>query len=85
MPGPGQYEQTNKDNGPTFTFKGKPDNRERSKTPGPGNYNPDHFVTRDKVPNTLISKSSKNGLVSREEMEKPGPGNYEQKSGFGDG
>ena len=86
MPGPGNYHEGNTfgKGAPSFTIRGKPDDRTRVESPGPGHYSPDHSPVKDKtITYKMDSRSTRTDLVSKQAREAPGPGNYEKHDEFG--
>jgi hypothetical protein len=86
LPGPGNYER-NDEFGKiaiTFLIRGKSNERKGNDNPGPGNYNIDLSIIKDKVPAYKMSNSpGRSELVSKEQSFLPGPGNYEEHDEFG--
>jgi len=88
VPGPGSYETTKGlgANAPKYTLRPKTANLEdKTKTPGPGQYDNDRVgQVRPKSPTWRIGTSKKDDAY-RELQRRgvPGPGMYESKSQFG--
>ncbi len=78
VPGPGQYEHPNKvgKEGPKYSV-GKELRKEsqRPQTPGPGHYNNESLVNKNKAPIYSISEiRPKTAILT--ESKTPGPGSY---------
>ena len=77
LPGPGQYHQEAKKEGPGFTMraKNKPEDR-KATLPGPGEYSP--RSTDRKITGSLIVPGKFQTLEHGPKFEEvPGPGSYE--------
>lgn len=55
-------------------------NKDRLLSPGPGAYDANTFVNKDKTPATSFGKTRRSEIVSKEDRSKLGPGNYELNS-----
>lgn len=54
--------------------------RQEIGSPGPGNYEANYSVIKDRMPVYDFGKSpNKKSFISKEVIEKPGPGNYDYK------
>ena len=62
---------------------GKFNDNNDNKVPGPGEYDLNHAILKDKIVSYKISKSQRDGLVSSEAQSRPGPGSYENHDNFG--
>jgi hypothetical protein len=49
MLGPGAYEEQKKKAGPSFTMRGRSNLKAKDNNPGPGMYNPDPNIIKDKI------------------------------------
>lgn len=65
-------------------MNGKPDNRIRDLSPGPGIYEPSTTQTKEKVKTFKIGESKRTEIVSKEVSQQIGPGHYDSPSKFGD-
>lgn len=54
--------------------------KDRVNSPGPGAYDANETVVKDKIPNYGFGNTERKDLVNNEEKLKPGPGNYNLKS-----
>ena len=52
-------------------------NKDRLLSPGPGAYDANHFVHKDRTPAAGFSKTGRNSIIGKEDLSKLGPGNYE--------
>lgn len=88
-PGPGNYPQDDRVIGkgaPSFTFGQKGNREERTLSPGPGAYEPDHNAGKDSIRAYKMGSNTKRGdLFSKEVYQMPGPGNYEVDNKLGKG
>lgn len=66
--------------GPRFTFRQKLKVREGDRVPGPGNYNPNALVGKEKSPAWGVSKGEKS--AEGKDKSLPGPGSYLTKGTF---
>jgi hypothetical protein len=67
LPGPGIYEQKSTiGQGPRFTIKEKRNDKDGNDNPGPGNYEANTDVIKDKVISHKISSSQRVEFVSKE-------------------
>jgi hypothetical protein len=57
---------------PSYTMGTKKNRTIDTDKPGPGNYDPKDFLSKNKSPNTLIGKSSRSDLTNKDKL--PGPG-----------
>jgi hypothetical protein len=63
---------------------GKPVEKGDNGVPGPGNYNADPSITKDKsIAYKLPSSPQRSDFVSKEQRDLPGPGNYDKHDEFG--
>lgn len=84
LPGPGNYEATDKFGKRVvgFAFQGK--NKEKyNQNPGPGEYERMDDVTRTKIASVRFGSSKRADILSKSMTELPGPGNYEATDKFG--
>src|SRR3569833_3030303 len=58
-------------------MRGRPEERESTYSPGPGEYEPLSTQSKERVIGHTISKTKRSDLVTKEEYSKPGPGNYD--------
>jgi hypothetical protein len=62
-------------------MRGKPQDKAADDIPGPGNYEANVNVVKDRVTTYKMSSSSKRtDIVSRERISSPGPGQYDSPS-----
>ena len=69
LPGPGNYSTKNKTIGKdaqSFTFKGKPKEYNKKDVPGPGMYDPNNNVVKDKTITYKMGSTTRGDLVSKE-------------------
>ena len=83
-PGPGAY--TNNVKGfatdcQKVSIRGKQKEKERDKTPAPGQYESNYAVVKEKTPSHVIGKDKR--LKYFNDSEKPGPGQYDSPSKLG--
>lgn len=52
-------------------------NKDRLLSPGPGQYDANSFVGKDRTPIATFSKTKRNSLITKEDSAKLGPGNYD--------
>ena len=52
-------------------------NKSKLLSPGPGAYDANHFVSKDKTPAASFSKTKRSELIGKEDKSKLGPGNYD--------
>jgi len=55
---------------------GKPSDNRRNDSPGPGHYNEEFNVVKDKVVSHKMSPSKRGNIVSQEASSSPAPGSY---------
>ena len=76
-PGPGMYDYSKGNGGPSATITGRPEDRSRGDAPGPGTYEGNLSAVKDKVPAYKMSPTKRSDLVSLEAKGRPGPGMYD--------
>ena len=64
-----------------MSIRGKPKEKERDKTPAPGQYESNYAVVKDKTPSHVIGKDKR--LKYFNDSDKPGPGQYDSPSKLG--
>ena len=79
-PGPGTYESPHKTMGKgsfAALITGRPQDLQKNEIPGPGNYEADSSIIKDRVKTYKMEGGSSRGdIVSREAKNLPGPGAY---------
>ena len=76
VPAPGVYDiKSLIVEGPRFTFRPKPRLKESDPVPGPGNYNPNPLIGKEKAPVWGITKNEKSNDTNKDKSL-PGPGAY---------
>ncbi len=70
MPGPGEYDSPIRIgyDAPTVTIRGRPDDKIKDLSPGPGKYDPSQHIVKDRVITYQMSKSSRADFLSKEEL-----------------
>jgi hypothetical protein len=77
LPGPGNYSDSKQfgADAKSFSMRGKPADKVIDDVPGPGNYEANANIVKDRVTTYKMSSSSKRAdIVSRERISSPGPG-----------
>ena len=75
-PGPGHYNAEAPRSQYSATITGKPADMRRNDAPGPGTYEDNTRVVKDKTPAYQMSPVRRGDIVSSEQTSKPGPGHY---------
>lgn len=65
-------------------MRGKPEDKIRNDVPGPGNYEPNVHIVKDRVIAHKISQSQRMDIVTKEMLYQPGPGEYDSPKRFGE-
>lgn len=79
QPGPGEYDSPTRfgDDAQTVSIRGRPRDISRGDSPGPGNYDPNTSITKDRTIAYKMSNSKRTDIVSKEVSNLPGPGIYD--------
>ena len=85
QPGPGEYDSPKRfgDNAQSVSIRGRPRDPSRNDSPGPGNYETDISMVKDRTLAYKMSSSKRADVVSKEARNLPGPGIYDQHSQLG--
>lgn len=80
LPGPGNYTHQKEfgHDAKSFSMRGRPQDKVGNEVPGPGNYEGNLEVVKDKVISyNMGSGQNRSMLVSKEASNLPGPGHYD--------
>jgi len=80
-PGPGNYSFAGTTSGPSFSMKGRANDKIKDDKPGPGQYSTEY--KKSGVAAYKMSKGSRTEVVQKSSKEQPGPGNYKYEEKWG--
>lgn len=86
QPGPGEYDSPRRfgDDAQTVSIRGRPRDMSGNNNPGPGNYDPNTSITKDRTVAYKMSYSQRTEIISKEARNMPGPGIYDNHTHIGD-
>jgi hypothetical protein len=66
-----------RNNSPAFTFHPRRQEKVETRSPGPGAYDSEASVIKDRVVSYKMGQSKRSDVVSSERRDQPGPGQYD--------